>query len=252
MKCTHLPHSCLATDSFTKLDTEQKQHSVNYSGGERTGQSWTDKVMGVKSNQQPREEEKDIGGGEVDDDEWVSSIDPLHPAHLVYPSCFDVKFPSLSHRMTDPHNEHFYSHCTTVRSFYLPNIFSTVRDCLSEKWTSCLLEQSVFSIPSPNGAIVTDIHQSPVWFNHAHSMVTHPLTTPSTWHHTHLPSLLMVLWRIAVVHLLWEITWGFARRTSSWLRSQTITFPHWLPRASSWQRSRMGNTGYVYMETFLR
>ena len=88
MKCLTISSSAL--DSFTKLDIEQKQHAINYSGGERTGQSWTDKVMGVKSDQQQREEERAVGGGEVDDNEWVSSAGPHHPTQLAYPPCFLV------------------------------------------------------------------------------------------------------------------------------------------------------------------
>ena len=56
---------------MTKLDTEQKAHSSNYAGGEKAGQSWTDKVMGVKqTNDPPSSLPQDQLEG-VDDDEWV-------------------------------------------------------------------------------------------------------------------------------------------------------------------------------------
>ena len=62
-------------ESITKLETEQRQYSSNYTGGEKAGQSWTDKVMGVKESQDKRQEQGGGGGGggEVEEDEWVSS-----------------------------------------------------------------------------------------------------------------------------------------------------------------------------------
>ena len=45
--------------------------------------------MGVKGDQQQREEPRAVGGGEVDDDEWVRSL-LIHTTQtrLVYHSCF--------------------------------------------------------------------------------------------------------------------------------------------------------------------
>ena len=66
--CQYL-QSCL--ESLTKLDTEQKAHSSNYAGGEKAGQSWTDKVMGVKQTSEPPKslpQDQLEGAG---DDEWV-------------------------------------------------------------------------------------------------------------------------------------------------------------------------------------
>ena len=63
--------SCiLFLESFTKLDSDQRAHSSNYTGGEKTGQSWTDKVLGHKSTDE-HNQATGGGGGEVDDDEWV-------------------------------------------------------------------------------------------------------------------------------------------------------------------------------------
>ncbi len=56
-------------DSFTKLETDQRQFSSNYTGGEKAGQNWTDKVMGVKQLQQDHTPQG--GAGEVEEDEWV-------------------------------------------------------------------------------------------------------------------------------------------------------------------------------------
>ncbi|XP_019858664.1 PREDICTED: arpin-like [Amphimedon queenslandica] len=61
----------LLIESFTKLDSDQRAHSSNYTGGEKTGQSWTDKVLGHKSTDEPSQGTGGGGGGEVDDDEWV-------------------------------------------------------------------------------------------------------------------------------------------------------------------------------------
>ena len=59
-------------ESFTKLDSDQRAHSSNYTGGEKTGQSWTDKVLGHKSTDEHTTHTTQVtGGGEVDDDEWV-------------------------------------------------------------------------------------------------------------------------------------------------------------------------------------
>lgn len=62
----------LLLDSLTKLDSAQKHHSANYSGGEKAGQSWTDKVFSVKQDAPDSQQGGGGGGGEVDDDEWVS------------------------------------------------------------------------------------------------------------------------------------------------------------------------------------
>ncbi|XP_064405183.1 arpin-like [Halichondria panicea] len=57
-------------ESLTGLDSEQKQRSSNYTGGEKAGQSWTDRVMGVKGTQDtPTQLPQDANEG-VDDDEW--------------------------------------------------------------------------------------------------------------------------------------------------------------------------------------
>lgn len=74
--CTDVLHgmyrvACVA-ESLTRLETDQKAHSSNYTGGEKAGQSWTDKVMGVKQTQEvpdilPQDQQEG-----VDDDEWVS------------------------------------------------------------------------------------------------------------------------------------------------------------------------------------
>ena len=64
----------ISSESLTKLDTEQKAHSSNYSGGEKAGQSWTDKVMGVKQiSEPPKTLPQDQLEG-VDDDEWVCFV----------------------------------------------------------------------------------------------------------------------------------------------------------------------------------
>lgn len=61
---------CPLIESLTRLDTEQKAHSASYAGGERAGQSWTDRVMGVKSTQdKPQTLPQDQLEG-VADDEW--------------------------------------------------------------------------------------------------------------------------------------------------------------------------------------
>ena len=59
------------SESLTKLDTEQKAHSSNYTGGEKAGQSWTDKVMGVKQTSDPPKSLPQDQLEGVDDDEWV-------------------------------------------------------------------------------------------------------------------------------------------------------------------------------------
>ena len=60
--------------SLTRLDTEQKQHSANYAGGEKAGQSWTEKVMGVKQTQEPPKTlPQDLQEG-VEEEEWVSGF----------------------------------------------------------------------------------------------------------------------------------------------------------------------------------
>lgn len=61
-----------STESLTRLDSEQKQHSANYAGGERAGQSWTDRVMGVKQTQEAPETLPQDQLEGVADEEWVS------------------------------------------------------------------------------------------------------------------------------------------------------------------------------------
>lgn len=74
----------LFTESLTGLDTEQKQHSSNYTGGEKAGQSWTDKVMGVKGTQDPPTQlPQDMNEG-VDEDEWVSGCPPSYYNIVTY------------------------------------------------------------------------------------------------------------------------------------------------------------------------
>ena len=65
--CFNLPY----IESLTKLDTEQKAHSSNYAGGEKAGQSWTDKVMGVKQTSDPPKSLPQDQLEGADDDEWV-------------------------------------------------------------------------------------------------------------------------------------------------------------------------------------
>lgn len=53
------------------METDQKAHSSNYTGGEKTGKSWTDKVLGVKQTQEvpvglPQDQQEG-----VDEEEWV-------------------------------------------------------------------------------------------------------------------------------------------------------------------------------------
>ena len=60
--------SCtLHVESLTKLDTDQKLLASNYSGGDKTGQSWTDKVMNVRETVPNTSQE--VEG--VAEDEWV-------------------------------------------------------------------------------------------------------------------------------------------------------------------------------------
>ena len=61
-------------ESLTKLDTEQKSHSSNYTGGEKAGQSWTDKVMGIKQTSDPPKSLPQDRLEGVDDDEWVCNV----------------------------------------------------------------------------------------------------------------------------------------------------------------------------------
>ena len=62
-------------ESLTRLETDQKAHSSNYTGGEKAGQSWTDKVLGVKQTQDvPVSLPQDQQEG-VDEDEWVRTGD---------------------------------------------------------------------------------------------------------------------------------------------------------------------------------
>ena len=59
-------------ESLTRLETDQKAHSSNYTGGEKTGKGWTDKVFGAKSTQEvPDTLPQDQLEG-VDEEEWVS------------------------------------------------------------------------------------------------------------------------------------------------------------------------------------
>ena len=70
----YLPTINLSSESLTGLDSEQKQHSTNYTGGEKAGQNWTEKVMGVKQTKDtPSQLPQDQNEG-VDEDEWVRSV----------------------------------------------------------------------------------------------------------------------------------------------------------------------------------
>ena len=64
----------MTVDSLTKLDTVQKTRSSNFAGGEKTGGSWTAKVLGVKATQDvPTSLPQDHVEG-AGDDEWVSHV----------------------------------------------------------------------------------------------------------------------------------------------------------------------------------
>ena len=70
---------CCVSESLTRLETDQKAHSANYTGGEKAGQSWTDRVLGVKQTQDvPASLPQDQQEG-VDEDEWVSVEGPPPP-----------------------------------------------------------------------------------------------------------------------------------------------------------------------------
>ena len=61
-----------APESLTRLETDQKAHSANYTGGEKAGQNWTDRVLGVKQARDvPADLPQDQQEG-VEEDEWVS------------------------------------------------------------------------------------------------------------------------------------------------------------------------------------
>ena len=69
-----MPGTVLISESLTRLETDQKAHSANYTGGEKTGQSWTDRVLGVKQAQEvPTSLPQDQQEG-VDEEEWVREI----------------------------------------------------------------------------------------------------------------------------------------------------------------------------------
>lgn len=78
----------LCAESMTRLETDQKAHSANYTGGEKAGQSWTDRVMGVKQTQDtPSSLPQDTQEG-VDEDEWVSTHKTTAKAYrLKIPRC---------------------------------------------------------------------------------------------------------------------------------------------------------------------
>lgn len=53
---------------------EQKEYSANYTGGEAAGQSWTDRVMGVKQTQDtptplPGQDKEGVA-----EEEWVGHV----------------------------------------------------------------------------------------------------------------------------------------------------------------------------------
>ena len=63
-------------ETISVLENAQRKTTSNYVGGDKVGQSWTDKVMGFKGSssmddkqKQPLPHEQVEG---VDDDEWVS------------------------------------------------------------------------------------------------------------------------------------------------------------------------------------
>ena len=74
--------SICITESLTKLDTEQKAHSSNYTGGEKAGQSWTDKVMGVKQTSDPPNSLPQDQVEGVDEDEWVGPKQQIVQCHV--------------------------------------------------------------------------------------------------------------------------------------------------------------------------
>ena len=101
----YLPTINLSSESLTGLDSEQKQHSTNYTGGEKAGQNWTEKVMGVKqTNDTPSQLPQDQNDG-VDEDEWVRSVcvggSILRLVlNVMQRNCLYTMF-NYSHRMTE-------------------------------------------------------------------------------------------------------------------------------------------------------
>lgn len=68
--------SSIFVETISVLENSQRKTTSNFAGGNKVGQSWTDKVMGFKSSssmddkqKQPLPHEQVEG---VDDDEWVS------------------------------------------------------------------------------------------------------------------------------------------------------------------------------------
>lgn len=59
----------LFQEFIVKLD-DGSATATNYTGGEGTGSSWTDKVMSFKGQQDIQQDE----GAGADDDEWVSIL----------------------------------------------------------------------------------------------------------------------------------------------------------------------------------
>lgn len=71
IKCFFFLSFFPALESLTRLETDQKAHSSNYTGGEKAGQSWTDKVFETKQTQEvPASLPQDQQEG-VDEEEWV-------------------------------------------------------------------------------------------------------------------------------------------------------------------------------------
>ncbi|XP_078000894.1 arpin-like [Glandiceps talaboti] len=56
-------------ESITKIDFESV-NVCNYAGGQAVGGSWTDKIMSVKSQDNPTTQKGDEEGAGADDDEW--------------------------------------------------------------------------------------------------------------------------------------------------------------------------------------
>ena len=63
-------------ETISVLENAQRKTTSNYAGGDKVGQSWTDKVMGFKSSSSMDDKQKQPLPHElvegVDEDEWVS------------------------------------------------------------------------------------------------------------------------------------------------------------------------------------
>ena len=103
---------CYRVDSFTKLETAQRQFSSNYTGGEKAGQNWTDKVMGFKQQSaDPGPSATGEGGEEVEEDEWVGVAMIILTQYYCQMICF--------HRMTSPAALSFLYSCSLLHFTFL-------------------------------------------------------------------------------------------------------------------------------------